>query len=94
VNRVEEQVFGQWQCNARHGEKSKGGGSKAGQGPEGEGRDQDRGWDQFTVAAKPDSLVFQNGPSGFFSLRTGEAFEDYRTRDGSDTSLVSSRPYA
>jgi hypothetical protein len=46
------------------------------------------------VAAKLDSLVSQIGPSSFFSFRTGEAFEDYRARDGSDTSLVSSKPHA
>jgi hypothetical protein len=46
------------------------------------------------VAAKPDNLISQTRPSSFFSFRTGEAFEDYRTQDGSGTLLVSSRPHA
>jgi hypothetical protein len=33
----------------------RGGGSREGQGPRGEGRDQDRGWDQLAVGAKSDS---------------------------------------
>jgi hypothetical protein len=36
----------------------------------------------------------QTGTSGFFSFKTEEAIEDYCTRDGSDTSLVSSKPHA
>jgi hypothetical protein len=51
-------------------------------------------WDQFTVAAKPENLVSQTRPSGFFSFRAKEALEYYYARDGSSTSLVSSRPHA
>jgi hypothetical protein len=61
---------------------------------EGEGRDQDRSWDQFMIAAKPDSPIFQTGPSSFFTLRLEEAREDYCAQDGSITSLVSSRSHA
>jgi hypothetical protein len=42
---------------ARRGEKFRGGGNRAGQGFGGEGRDQDRGWDQLVVAAKLDHPV-------------------------------------
>jgi hypothetical protein len=60
----------------------------------GEGRDQDRSWDQFMAATKLDSLVFETGPSGFFSFRIEEALEYYCAQDGSNTSLLSSRPHA
>jgi hypothetical protein len=46
------------------------------------------------MTSKPDSLVSQTGPSGFDSFRIEEYIEDYRTQDGSSTSLVSSRPHA
>jgi hypothetical protein len=46
------------------------------------------------VATKPDSPVSQTKPSGFFSFRTEEALKYYCVRDGSSTSLVSSRPHA
>jgi hypothetical protein len=90
---AEEGVFGRWQCKARCGEKSKGGGNIAEKGSRGEGRDQDRSWDQFTVATKPDNLFSQTGPSGLFSFRTEEALEYYCAWDGSSISLVSSRPH-
>jgi hypothetical protein len=45
------------------------------------------------TTSKLDSLVFQTGPSDFIRSRTERYIEDYRTRDGSNTSLVSSRPY-
>jgi hypothetical protein len=90
---AEERILGQWQSKAQCREEVRGGGSRAGQDPKGKGRDQNRGWDQFTVAAKPDSMVSQIRPSGFFSFRTEEAFEDYYTLDDSDTSLLSSRPH-
>jgi hypothetical protein len=41
-----------------------------------------------------DSPVSQIEPSDFFSFRTEEALEYYCDRDGSSTSLVSSRPHA
>jgi hypothetical protein len=46
------------------------------------------------AATKPDSLVFQTGPFGFFSFRIEEALEYYCAQDGSNTSLLSSRPHA
>jgi hypothetical protein len=46
------------------------------------------------TAAKPDSPVSQIGPFDFFSFRTEEALEYYCARDGSSTSLVSSKPHA
>jgi hypothetical protein len=46
------------------------------------------------MAAKPNSLVSQTGPSNFFSFRIEAALEYYCAWDGSNTSLVSSRPYA
>jgi hypothetical protein len=36
----------------------------------------------------------QTGPSGFSRFRTDGGFEDYRTRDNSSASLVSSRTHA
>jgi hypothetical protein len=45
------------------------------------------------MAGKPNSPVSQTGPSGFCSFKTQEALEYYYARDGSDTSLVSSRPH-
>jgi hypothetical protein len=90
---AEERILSQWQSKARCGEEVKEGGSRAGQDPRGKGRDQIRGWDQFTVAAKLDSTVSQIRPSGFFSFRTEEAFEDYYTLDDFDTSLLSSKPH-
>jgi hypothetical protein len=60
----------------------------------GEGRDQDRSWDQFTTAAKPDWPVSQTGPSDFFSFRIEEALEYYCDWDSPSTSLVSSIPHA
>jgi hypothetical protein len=41
------------------------------------------------TTAKPDSSVSQTRPSSFTSLNTEGDAKDYRTRDGSDTSLVS-----
>jgi hypothetical protein len=90
-NRAKERVFDRWQSKAWCGEKSRGGGSRVEQGFRGKGRDQDRRWDQFTMAAKLDSLVSQTGPYDFFSFRTKEALEYYCTRDGSSTSLVNPR---
>jgi hypothetical protein len=46
------------------------------------------------VTAKLDSPVSQTGPSDFFNFKTEEALEYYCTRDGSITSLASSRPHA
>jgi hypothetical protein len=46
------------------------------------------------IAMKPDSLVSKTGPSSFVRLKTEEDVEDYRARDGSSTSLVSSKPHA
>jgi hypothetical protein len=45
------------------------------------------------TTSKLDSPVFQTGPSDFIRSRTERYIKDYRTRDGSNTSLVSSRPY-
>jgi hypothetical protein len=72
---------------------SKGGGSKIEQGPRGEGRDQDRSWDQFAAATKPNNLVFYTGPSSFSGFKTEEGLEDYCARDSSNTSFVSSRTH-
>jgi hypothetical protein len=46
------------------------------------------------MTVKLDSPISQTGPSGFSSFRTEEGFRDYHARDGSSTSLVSSRPDA
>jgi hypothetical protein len=46
------------------------------------------------TAAKPDSPVSQTEPSAFVKPRTEQDAEDYHARDGSSTSLVSSRPHA
>jgi hypothetical protein len=43
------------------------------------------------VTSKPDSPISQTGPFGFCGFRAEEGFEDHRTRDGSNTSLVSSK---
>jgi hypothetical protein len=45
------------------------------------------------MATKPDSLVSKTRPSSFGSLRTEANVEDYRTRDSSSSSLVSSRTH-
>jgi hypothetical protein len=45
------------------------------------------------TSAQLDSPVSQTGPSGFVRLRTEGDVEDYHARDGSSTSLVSSRPH-
>jgi hypothetical protein len=50
-------------------------------------------WDQLVVTSKIYSSVSQTRLSGFFSMRIEEALEYYCARDGSNTSLVSSRPY-
>jgi hypothetical protein len=46
------------------------------------------------AASKPDNPVSQTGPPGFYILRPEATFKDYRARDRSNTSLVSSRPHA
>jgi hypothetical protein len=63
------------------------------QGSRSKDRDQDRNRDQLTMTSKSDSPVSQTGPSDFYSFRVEEGFEDHRPRDGSNTSLVSSRPH-
>jgi hypothetical protein len=45
------------------------------------------------MTSKPDSPVSQTEPSSFVRSRTKGYIEDYRSRDGSRTSLVSSRPH-
>jgi hypothetical protein len=45
------------------------------------------------VAAKLDSSVSQTGTSSFFSFRTKESLKYYYARDGSGTTLVSSKPH-
>jgi hypothetical protein len=45
------------------------------------------------LTSKLDSLVSQTGPSGFCGFRVEEGFKDHRARDGSSTSLVSSKPH-
>jgi hypothetical protein len=45
------------------------------------------------VTSKPNSLVSQIGPSGFYGFRAEEGFEEQHAWDGSRTSLVSSRPH-
>jgi hypothetical protein len=45
------------------------------------------------AAAKQDSPVSRTGSSSSFSFRKKEALEYYCARDGSSTSLVSSRPH-
>jgi hypothetical protein len=45
------------------------------------------------VTSKPDSPIFQTGPSGFYGFRAEEGLEDHRAQDGSNTSLVSSRSH-
>jgi hypothetical protein len=46
------------------------------------------------ATSKPDSLVSQTGMSNFCSLQPEVTVEDYRTRDNTSTSLVSSRSHA
>jgi hypothetical protein len=45
------------------------------------------------TTSKLGSPVSQTEPSGFVRTRTEGYIEDYRARDGSSTSLVSSRPH-
>jgi hypothetical protein len=45
------------------------------------------------MTSKPDSPVYQIGLFGFIRSRAEGYIEDYRTCDGSSTSLVSSRPH-
>jgi hypothetical protein len=44
------------------------------------------------ATSKLDSPVSQIGPFSFYSFRAEEGFKNHRTRVGSRTSLVSSRP--
>jgi hypothetical protein len=46
------------------------------------------------MTSKLDSLISQTGPSGFNIIRTEAYVEDYHARDGSSTTLVSSRFHA
>jgi hypothetical protein len=45
------------------------------------------------MTSKLGSSVSQTEPSGFIRTRTEGYIEDYHARDGSSTSLVSSRPH-
>jgi hypothetical protein len=45
------------------------------------------------MTSKLDSLVSQTRPSSFVRFGTEGCIEDYRARDGSGTSLLSSRPH-
>jgi hypothetical protein len=85
-NKAEDQDFGRWRREARRGEKSRGGSSKAEQGSGSKDRDQDGGRDQLVATSKLDHLVYA-------ALGQKATVKGYHARHSSSTSSVSSKPH-